>query len=309
MKFMNVFSKNLKRFRVAKNMTQEQAAEALGVSTQTVSRWECDTTLPDVTILPKIAALYCVTIDDLYKETSVAYENYASRLFGVFEASHKPEDFMQAEMEYRKLLKSGEYTTNDLRSYGILHQYMMRVCRDKAEELFDQVINKGVSEDPETYWRTRRQKGYLLCQIGRNQESINEFLTLVEGGSNELEEWLCLIQAYTFAKNYDAAWGWVQKAESKFPENAMLHIYAGDLLRTMKRYDEAFPHWKRALEMEPQWYDAAFSMGFCYEEMGEYEKAYEVWTQVADGLEQRGFQAEVDWPRSLARKCREKIST
>ena len=85
---MTVFTKNLKRFRVAKNMTQEQAAEALGVSAQTISRWECNTTLPDVTILPKIAALYCVTIDDLYKETSVAYENYASRLLSVFESSH-----------------------------------------------------------------------------------------------------------------------------------------------------------------------------------------------------------------------------
>jgi len=148
----------------------------------------------------------------------------------------------------------------------------------------------------------------LLWQIGRNQESINEFLTLVEGGSNELQEWLCLIQAYIFAENYDAAWAWLQKAQAKFQENATLHVYAGDLLRTMKRYDEAFPHWKRALEMEPQWYDAAFSMGFCYEEMGEYKKAYEVWTWVADGLEQRGFQAEVDWPRSLARKCLEKIS-
>ncbi|MBE6922473.1 MAG: helix-turn-helix domain-containing protein [Ruminococcaceae bacterium] len=66
MREMTVFSKNLKRFRMAKNMTQEQAAEALGVSTQTVSRWECNTTLPDVTILPKIASLYCVTIDDLF---------------------------------------------------------------------------------------------------------------------------------------------------------------------------------------------------------------------------------------------------
>ena len=306
---MTIFSKNLKRFRVAKNMTQEQAAEALGVSTQTVSRWECNTTLPDVTVLPKIAALYCVTIDDLYKETSVAYDNYASRLCSVFEASHKPEDFMQAELEYRKLLKSGDYTTEDLRSYGILHQYMMQVCRDKAEELFDRVIKKGPAEDPETYWSTRRQKGFFLWEIGRNQETIDMFLPLVEAGSNELQEWICLIQAYSFAEDYGAAWEWVQKAETKFPESAMLHIYAGDLLRSMKRYDEAFPHWKRALEMEPEWCDAAFSMGFCYEELGEYAKAYEVWTQLADGLEQRGFESEVTLPRSQAQKCREKIST
>jgi len=305
---MTVFSKNLKRLRVAKNMTQEQAAEALGVSTQTVSRWECNTTLPDVMILPKIAKLYCVTIDDLYKEASVAYDNYAGRLLGAFEASHKPEDFMQAEMEYRKLLKSGQYTANDLRSYGILNQYMMQVCRDQAESLFNRVIKKGAAEDPEIYWRTQRQKGYLLWEIGRNQEVIHEFLPLVKSGSNELQEWICLIQAYFFAKEYETAWEWAQKAEAKFPESATLHIYTGDLLRSMKRYDEAFLHWKRALEIEPQWYDAAFSMGFCYEEMGEYEKAWEVWTHIADGLEQRGFEAEVNWPRSLAHKCREKVS-
>ena len=305
---MTVFSKNLKRFRIAKNMTQEQAAEALGISTQTVSRWECNTTLPDVTILPKIASLYCVTIDDLYRESSVAYDNYAQRLGSVFEASHKPEDFMQAYMEYQKLLKSGEYTIEDLRLYGILHQQMMQVCRDKAEEIFDRVIKKGPAEDPETYWSTRRQKGYFLWEIGRNQENIDEFLPLIENGSNDLQEWICLIQAYTFAEDYDAAWKWVQNAEAKFTESAILHIYAGDLMRSMKRYEEAFPHWKRALEMEPEWCDAAYSMASCYEEIGDWENAYATYIQIAENLERRGFDAEVNLPRTLAHKCREKIS-
>ena len=305
---MTVFSRNLKRFRVAKNMTQEQAAEALGVSAQTVSRWECNTTLPDVTILPKIAALYCITIDDLYQETSVAYENYASRLLSVFESSHKPEDFMQAYVEYQKLLKSGEYTTNDLRSCGILHQYMMQVCRDKAEELFDRVIKKGPAEDPETYWSTRRQKAYFRWEIGRNQENLDELLPFVEAGSSELQEWICLIQAYSFAEDYDTAWEWVRKAEARFPESAILHIYAGDLLRSMKRNEEAFPHWRRALEMEPQWCDAAYSMASCYEEMGDYANASTVYNQIADKLESRGFDAEVNWPRTMAHRCREKIT-
>ena len=305
---MTVFSKNLKRFRIAKNLTQEQAAEALGISTQTVSRWECNTTLPDVTILPKIAALYCVTIDDLYKETSMAYDNYAQRLGSVFEASHKHEDFMQAYAEYQRLLKSGEYTTEDLRLYGILHQYMMEVCRDKAEEIFDRVIKKGPAEDPSVYWSTCRQKGYFLWEIGRNQENIDTFLPLVEGGSNELQEWICLIQAYTFAKEYEMAWEWIRKAESKFPESAILHIYAGDLLRSMKRYDEAFPHWKRALELEPEWCDSAYSIASCYEEMGDYENAYTAYNQIADNLERRGFDAETNLPRQLADKCRQKMT-
>ncbi len=306
---MTQFSQNLKRFRMTKNMTQEQAAEALGVSTQTVSRWECNTTLPDVTILPKIAALYCVTIDDLYKETSQAYDNYAQRLGSVFEASRQPDDFLRADTEYRKLLRSGEYATEDLRLYGILYQQMMNTCMEKAEELFDRVLQKGPEADGDVYWSTRRQKGYFLWQIGRNQENIDTFLPFVEAGSRELQEWICLIQAYIFAQDHAAVWNWLQKAERTFPESATLHIYAGDLFHDMKRYDEAFSHWKRALEMAPQWCDAAYSMGFCYEELGEYEKAYEVWTQIADGLEKRGFDAEVNRPRSLAQKCLEKLST
>lgn len=300
---MTVFSKNLKRFRLAKNITQEQAGEALGVSTQTVSRWECGTTLPDVTLLPKIAALYCVTIDDLYRESSTVYENYAARLLSVFEASHRPEDFMQADMEYRKLFRSGEYNANDLRSYGILHQYMMQVCRDKAEEYFNRVIKQGPANAPDTYWSTRRQKGYFLWELGRNQETINAVLPRVEAGSTDLNEWICLIQAYTFAEDYDTAWAWVQKAEAKFPESAILHIYAGDLLRSMKRYEEAFSHWKRAMEMEPDWCDAAFSMASCYEELGDYASASGVYNQIADDLERRGFDSEVKLPRELAKNA------
>ena len=305
---MNVFSKNLKRLRIAKNMTQEQAAERLGISAQTISRWECSTTLPDVTILPKIAALYSVTIDDLYKETSVAYENYARRLGSVFEASLKPEDFLRADMEYRKLLQSGTFSTEDLRLYGILYQHMMYVCIQKAGALYDRVIRKGPAEEPEVYWATRRQQEYFLWEIGRNQENIETFLPLVEAGSSELQEWICLIQAYSFDGTYDAAWKFTREAADKFPESATLHIFTGDLLRSMQRYDEAFSHWKRALEMEPEWCDAAYSMASCYEELGDYANAYAVYQQIAEDLERRGFEAEVNWPRSLAHRCREKLS-
>ena len=305
---MTVLAKNLKRLRLAKNMTQDQAAEALNVSPQTVSRWECNTTLPDVIILPKIAALYCVTIDDLYKETSIAYDNYAQRLGSVFEDSHKPEDFMQAYAEYQRLLKTDNYTMDDLRLYGILFQYMMQVCRDKAEEIFNRIIKKGAAEDPEVYWSTRRQKGYFLWEIGRNRENIDAVLPLVEAGSTELNEWICLIQAYSFEGNCEAALEWVKKAEARFPESAILHIYAGDLMRDMKRYEDAFAHWKRALEMEPEWCDAAYSMAACYEELGDYEKAGAAYAKIADHLERRGFDSEVNGPRSLAEKCRSKAA-
>ena len=53
-----ILANNFKKYRTAKNMTQEQVAEVLHVNTQTVSRWECGTTLPDALTLPVIAKLY-----------------------------------------------------------------------------------------------------------------------------------------------------------------------------------------------------------------------------------------------------------
>lgn len=53
----NIFSDNLKKIRLAKGLTQEQVAEKLNVNSQTVSRWECGTTLPDVLTLPELARL------------------------------------------------------------------------------------------------------------------------------------------------------------------------------------------------------------------------------------------------------------
>lgn len=305
---MTTFSKNLKRFRIAKNLTQEQAAEKLGVSTQSISRWECGTTLPDVTILPELARVYCVTVDDLYRESSVAYDNYAQRLLGVYEATGKPEDFLRADAEFRKLLKSGEYTAEDLRLYGILHQDMMRYCMEKTQELFDRVLQKGPGENPETYWSVKRQNGYFLWEIGRNSEYIDEFLPLVKAGSNELQEWICLIQAYSFAEENVTALEWAEKAAQRFPESATLHIYTGDLCRATKRYEEAFAHWKRARELEPEWLDAAWSMASCYEELERFADACDAYCDIVAHLESRGFDAETNYPRILANRCKEKLS-
>ena len=48
-------------------------------------------------------------------------------------------------------------------------------------------------------------------------------------------------------------------------------------------------------------------MGFCYEELGQFDKAYDVWRGVVEELERRGFEAELDFPRSLAQKCKQKM--
>ncbi|MCD7919868.1 MAG: helix-turn-helix domain-containing protein [Clostridiales bacterium] len=60
----------LKKARAGAGMTQEQVAEKIGVSRQTISNWENGKTLPDVMSVIKLSDLYQVTLDELLKGDS-----------------------------------------------------------------------------------------------------------------------------------------------------------------------------------------------------------------------------------------------
>ena len=77
----------------------------------------------------------------------------------------------------------------------------------------------------------------------------------------------------------------VVKAIERFPEKAALYVNAGDICRSMKRYAEAFSYRRKALELDASFLDAAFSMGFCYEELEQYQNAHRVWTELVRELD------------------------
>ncbi|MBQ9393030.1 MAG: helix-turn-helix domain-containing protein [Oscillospiraceae bacterium] len=58
--------KEIRRLRNDRGLTQEALAAALNVSAQTVSKWECGNSIPDVQLLPEIAVYFGVTIDRLF---------------------------------------------------------------------------------------------------------------------------------------------------------------------------------------------------------------------------------------------------
>lgn len=64
------FCNNLIRLRKYFGLTQEKLAELVGVSRQTVTKWESGESLPDIYICGELARVFGVTLDDLvnYKE-------------------------------------------------------------------------------------------------------------------------------------------------------------------------------------------------------------------------------------------------
>ncbi len=55
----------ISRLRKGKGMSQEALAEQIGVSPQAVSKWENDQSCPDISLLPQLAKLLDITVDEL----------------------------------------------------------------------------------------------------------------------------------------------------------------------------------------------------------------------------------------------------
>lgn len=72
---MEIGSK-LKNARNEKDMTQEYAAEFLGVSRQTISNWENNKTYPDIISVIKMSDFYSVSLDHLLKEDNTMNQTY-----------------------------------------------------------------------------------------------------------------------------------------------------------------------------------------------------------------------------------------
>ncbi len=81
----------IKNARIKANLTQEQVAECLGVSRQTMSNWENEKTYPDIVSVVKMSDLYDISLDHLLKEekTMSNYVDYLEESTNVVRSKNK----------------------------------------------------------------------------------------------------------------------------------------------------------------------------------------------------------------------------
>lgn len=73
---------NLKQLRLQKGLTQEQLAEVFGVSAQAISRWENNTSYPDITLLPGLAIYFNTSVDAIVGMDEIRKEETLRRIHG-----------------------------------------------------------------------------------------------------------------------------------------------------------------------------------------------------------------------------------
>ena len=86
----------INQLRKLSGMTQEQLAEKLNVSRQTISKWESDSTSPDLESIVKISRIFHVSLDDLLKEGEAGEANKTDEQITL-------EDLMKINLHNRKM--------------------------------------------------------------------------------------------------------------------------------------------------------------------------------------------------------------
>ena len=142
---------NLFQARKKAGLSQEAVAEKLGVSRQTISKWETDETVPDIYQAKKLAKLYNLTLDELIefdidvkeieevikntneeKEAKINWTNAWSKKYPVLSTYQNEVDISKYAFEIRSMLSSlsKEYGFNDLDSMLVLKDILYHEWKD-----------------------------------------------------------------------------------------------------------------------------------------------------------------------------------
>lgn len=207
------FSENMIRLRRSKGMTQEQLADFVGVTKASVSKWETKQSLPDILLLPKLAACFDVTIDQLLGYEPQLSGEQIQRIYSDLAAAFAEEDRFEETMARSQELVKEYYTCYPFLFYiGSLWLNHFMLAEDKgrqaeilqqAAELFrhitDQCRDVGLCSD------ARIMEATVLLQLGRADQVIEILEETLDPRRLAAQSDALLTQAYQMSGRSDEA--------------------------------------------------------------------------------------------------------
>ena len=177
--------KKIALLRKKQKRTQSELAEYLCVQPQTVSRWEAEGGTPDVSLLPKIALFFGVTLDELFGMTDMEQINQLVYKYSVLRDEKTFEEVMRSidmgvsslEEEMNASLNSADakQKREQLLAWKI-HVYIQksRKAKEDAEQILDELMKEVTLEDNPLYQALRLQKQQFRIQNGEGTAVVEE---------------------------------------------------------------------------------------------------------------------------------------
>lgn len=146
------FAENLRELRRKKNLTQEQLANLVNVSSQAVSKWETSDTLPDTALLPEIARALDTSIDALF--------------------SYHSSDNMNVYSAVREYIAKPATDEKSLLSEQIERIYSLIIAGGKAQRGYDGGEEEPLEPEYWDYYSSVKTEPRYDTAVARSQTAI-----------------------------------------------------------------------------------------------------------------------------------------
>ena len=310
----------IKNLRLRAGMTQEMLAEELGVSFQTISKWENGVCAPDIMMLPKLSVYFGVTIDELFDLTT---DQKLHRIENMLDLeSELPHSTFIETIDYLQGLLEKDCDKGRINSF-FAHVYHHRMASDSEKAA--KYAKKAMQIRPDIkdcYWILQKAEGAAICDWNSKQhnKTISFYKKLIKDNPNEAWNYLRLLdnlladnrirEAKEYLAKYQTLDGHVERqvltyegrialaehkvdvAEQKFLElkkfekdgNAMFAL--ADYYASQCEYEKAIHYYdiSFALDKEngakPLYTDALEGMAMIYEIQEKYEDAIKCYDRI-----------------------------
>ena len=333
--------KKIKQLRFKAGLTQDQLAEKLGLSAQSVSKWENAVAMPDITLLPMLAEVFGVSIDDLFDLTN---EQRLNRIENRMDAEEElPQDvFWEYEEFLKGQLSSEQHKKRAANLIAYLYWHKMNSYAVKASRYAKDAIRLSPGEK-ESQWILIKSAGHACWDWNMNnhtravdfwREIVEEnpdtslpYMYLIDNlladrRADEAERYLdryCALEkahhvmkrvyrAYIALARFDApaADRIMEDMLEEEPDNDAVLFECAQYYAAKCDYDKAIDCYERCFAVDsrrPRFQDALMGIADICEIKGDYRKAADTYDRIIDLLENEwGMTEETDSSVTTARQ-------
>ncbi len=267
----------IKQLRNKASLTQEQLADELGISPQSVSKWETGASMPDITLLPKIAERFGVSIDELFDLTVEQKLNRIENRLD-FEDELTRDAFWDYEEFLKAQLANEQYKYRATSLLALLYWHSMDAMARKATKFAKEAILLA-PEKKDCQWILQKAAGGACWDWNiKNHAKIIDFYKEVIA-SDKVEPHTPLPYYYLIDELIED--NRLDEAEKYTAEVAKLPAVKPVLLEVYKAYIALGRHdvktadeiMDKLVEDNPTNCDALFETAQYYAKQGKYEKA------------------------------------
>lgn len=167
-------SENLRKYRILKNLTQEDVAEHLGITPQSISKWERGECFPDITLLPALANIFETSVDLLIGMDTIRAKETRYNIHKTASEYQHNGDLGSAEKVYRDALLI--YPNKPGMLLGLAGVLALQGKSEEAIELIERGLPISINEKQKATMRATLCFLYLKC--GRIEKAYSLASTL-----------------------------------------------------------------------------------------------------------------------------------